>query len=81
MDWLNKTPMCVVNAHLSMIGPLTADESRSAANVVGVGRSMRPGEWARRQISAWDKASRVGRGEPTSQGVPPGAGIKVTRRG
>lgn len=81
MTWLTKTPMCVVNAHVAMLNPLTAEESRSAASVVGVGHAMKPGDWARKQIAEWDKAARMGRGEPVRTGVPLGAGIKVIRHG
>ena len=80
MTWLKEVPMCVVNAHLSMLGRLMAEESRSGATVVGVGHAMKPGDWARRQIASWDAAVR-GRGERQATRVPTDAGIKVIRHG
>ena len=80
MEWLNEVPICVVNAHLAMLSPLQAEETRVAATVVGVGRSMKPGPWARRQIASWDSAARARPGQPR-QGVPMNAGIKVKRHG
>ena len=80
MMWLKEIPMCVVNAHVAMLGPLMADESRASATVVGVGHAMRPGDWAHRQLSSWEKAARIS-GEPIAKGVPPGVGIKVVKRG
>ena len=78
MTWLAEVPMCVVNAHLAMIGPLMAEESRTAATVVGVGHSMKPGHWASRQIAAWESAAR-GRDGRKGSTVPSGSGIKVIR--
>lgn len=80
MLWLNEVPMCVVNAHLAMLGPLMAEESRTSATVVGVGHAMKPGQWASRQIDAWDSAAR-NRGEKRGLPVPTGSGIKVIRHG
>lgn len=80
MMWLTEVPMCVVNAHLSMLVPLQAEESRSAATVVGVGHAMKPGHWASRQIDAWESAAR-GRARGEKPGVPAGSGIKVVRHG
>jgi len=80
MMWLREVPMCVVNAHLSMLGRLQAEESRTAANVVGVGHAMKPGDWASRQISSWEAASRPD-GERLSPRVPASSGIKVIRHG
>lgn len=80
MMWLTEVPMCVVNAHLSMLSPLMAEESRTSATVVGVGHAMQPGDWARRQIAAWDSAAKpIGERRKT---LPQGMGIRrVIRHG
>ena len=81
MTWLAQTPMCVVNAHLAMLGRLTAEERLAAAAASGAGKFMKPGP-VRRQIAAWDASAHSrGDGSKGGSGVPAGAGIKVVKRG
>jgi len=81
MVWLAETPTCVVNAHLVMLGRLTAEERLAAATASGAGKFMKPAP-IRRQIAAWDAAAHSrGDGGKGGSGVPAGTGIKVVKRG
>jgi len=79
MTWLAETPTCVVNAHLAMLGRLTAEDRLAAAMASGAGRFMKPAP-IRSQIAAWNRAAQRGDGSKGGSGVPRGTGIKVVKR-
>lgn len=80
MTWLRSTPTAVVDAMSTMIPRLEADEARHASTVVAVGRSFKPGRWAKQQQAEWDRAARGGRSaakKAPSAGELSAVGIKL----
>jgi len=58
MTWLDKTPQCVVEAHVDMMERLMSEEAMSAATVASVGRGTKLGAWIGRQWHRWSMLSR-----------------------
>jgi hypothetical protein len=80
MAWLERTPVAVLDALAAMMPRIEAHEAQTAATVVGVGHSYRPGSWAKRQLSEWSRTAGGGR---SARKAPPagdlaGVGIKLT---
>jgi hypothetical protein len=61
MTWLERTPIAVFDALVTMLPRVEANEARTAATVAGVGNSFRPGSWAKRQQAEWNRAAEGGR--------------------
>jgi hypothetical protein len=80
MTWLERTPVAVLDALVAMMPRLEGNEARTASTVVGVGHSYRPGSWAKRQLTDWNRTADGGR---SARKAPPatdlaGIGIKLT---
>ncbi len=84
MTWLEKTPICLVQAHVEMMGRLEAEEALTGVDVVGVGSGAGKSDTRRSRIRSWERAAR-GSGRPTAatpDGLKAaGIGMRVVKRG
>ncbi len=85
MMWLERTPLVVLDALVAMMPRIDAHEAREAATIVGVGHAYRPGSWAKRQLTDWNRAADGGRSARKATAIDLAEiGVKLTevpRRG
>jgi hypothetical protein len=62
MEWLERIPQCVVEAHLEMLPRLQAEEALARTNVVAIGTVMSRGRtsWMRDQLNGWRRLASLG---------------------
>lgn len=63
MAWLERTPQCIVHAHLEMLPRLEAEESLVSAHATAIGGAMagsKRREWMGAQLRAWRELARRG---------------------
>jgi len=85
MAWLRDTHVDVFDAMAAVMPRIEAHESSTHATEVGVGHSLQPGPWAKRQLQEWTRDANSGgqpKKKPTANDLAAvGIGIKVVKRG
>ena len=85
MDWLERVPQALVEAHLDMIDGLKAEDAMSLATATAIGgRGLKHGSWMSNQWRSWGRSAlartRPVKATPGDLGAI-GVGVRVKSRG